>query len=804
MYTGGQVPTQATKERHEIQIVKHTRGLHPVLRHRLRVRPGSGPADAKARRRDLCLRRQELQFQLRHRPHPGGGRAHRQRAQPDRLARDPPGREEAHCAAGPFPHRYRAASRPHDRPFRLFPSRGRRRGRRRGRLDALARARRPGAHPEARGRVARDARGARRLPLRHAAHRVPPEDGAQGGGKNVRADAPERRPQRVGHRRMAAEGAGAVLRGRDGRRPDQQPPADRVDSRHPRRREADEGPEPGARGSRHGEDLRGQRKILRAAPRARRQAGKRRQVARPDQEGSAHARVRKLGRAGALPDQRRSGLPGRERRLSACSSPRGNVDTAPAEGGSYRRSCSEERQKKTKEVSAMPSPGIPAVSRFSSSPVYAFALALALAAGPVQAAGNKLEVVRHERVAGELLVKFRADVNEQGAQAILREHTGGGHEAKRFKAPRKVSHAAIGRWWHVKLPPGQSGKTVLPRLARHPKVEAAEPNYIVKAVATPDDPRYPEQWSLNNIGQTGGTPGADIDAPEAWDRVTGSSGIVVAVIDTGVDYTHPDLAANIWTNPGEIPGNGIDDDGNGYVDDVHGFDFCNNDNDPMDDHGHGTHVSGTIAAVGNNGIGVAGVNWSAQIMPVKFLGPGGSGYTSDAIRAVLYATDMGARVLNNSWGGGGYSEALRDAVVAAYEANVLFVAAAGNSSNNADVVPLYPAAYDVPNVISVAATDHYDGLAYFSNYGPNSVHLGAPGVNILSTVSATGDPCCSDASGYKLLSGTSMATPHVAGSAALLLAQDASRSAIGLKSLLLDTVNPVPSLAGITVTGGRL
>ena len=452
----------------------------------------------------------------------------------------------------------------------------------------------------------------------------------------------------------------------------------------------------------------------------------------------------------------------------------------------------------------MPSPGIPAVSRFSSSPLYAFALALALAAGPVQAAGNKLEVVRHERVAGELLVKFRADVNEQGAQAILREHTGGGHEAKRFKAPRKVSHAAIGRWWHVKLPPGQSEKTVLPRLARHPKVEAAEPNYIVKAVATPDDPRYPEQWSLNNIGQTGGTPGADIDAPEAWDRVTGSSGIVVAVIDTGVDYTHPDLAANIWTNPGEIPGNGIDDDGNGYVDDVHGYDFYFNDPDPADDFGHGTHVAGTIAAAGNNGVGVAGICWAAQIMPVKFLGPGGSGYTSDAIRAVLYATDMGARVLNNSWGGGGYSEALRDAVVAAYEANVLFVAAAGNSSSNADVVPLYPAAYDVPNVISVAATDHYDGLAYFSNYGPNSVHLGAPGVNILSTVSATGDPCCSDASGYKLLSGTSMATPHVAGSAALLLAQDASRSAIGLKSLLLDTVSPVPSLAGVTVTGGRL
>ena len=343
------------------------------------------------------------------------------------------------------------------------------------------------------------------------------------------------------------------------------------------------------------------------------------------------------------------------------------------------------------------------------------------------------------------------------------------------------------------------------RLARHPRVEAVEPNYIVRTQVVPNDPRFGELWGLQNIGQTGGTGDADIDAPEAWDTVTGSSAVVTAVIDTGVDYTHPDLAANMWTNPGEIPGNGIDDDGNGYVDDVHGYDFYNNDANPFDDHGHGTHVAGTIAAVGDNGVGVAGVSWGARIMAVKFLGgPDGSGSISGAISSVLYAADMGARVMNNSWGGGGFSQALADAITAALEADALFVAAAGNDFSSNDTFPHYPSSYDVANVLAVAATDHLDSKASFSNYGAASVDLGAPGVSILSSVPASGAPCCSDPSGYRLLNGTSMATPHVSGAATLLLAQDPTRTAIGLKNLLMATVDPIPALAGITVTGGRL
>ena len=213
-----------------------------------------------------------------------------------------------------------------------------------------------------------------------------------------------------------------------------------------------------------------------------------------------------------------------------------------------------------------------------------------------------------------------------------------------------------------------------------------------------------------------------------------SANVLVGVIDTGVDYNHPDLAANIWTNPGEIAGNGIDDDGNGYIDDVHGYDFVNNDGDPMDDNGHGTHFSGTIGGVGNNGIGVAGVNWNVKIMALKFLDSGGSGSTANAVAGVQYATMMGVDVTSNSWGGGGFSQALYDAIDAAGAANIAFVAAAGNNGANNDTSPAYPAAYDLPNIISVAATDDNDELASFSNYGAASVDLGAPGVDILSTL----------------------------------------------------------------------
>lgn len=299
---------------------------------------------------------------------------------------------------------------------------------------------------------------------------------------------------------------------------------------------------------------------------------------------------------------------------------------------------------------------------------------------------------------------------------------------------------------------------------------------------------------MNNSGQTGGAPDADIDAPEAWDLQVGAS-IVVAVIDTGLDYNHPDIVGNVWTNPGETAGNGIDDDNNGYIDDTRGWDFANNDNNPFDDNNHGTHVSGTIAATGDNAIGVVGVNWRARIMPLKFLSATGSGTTADAIEAINYSVLMGARVSNNSWGGGGFSQALSDAIAAGGAAGQVFVAAAGNANRNNDTTPSYPCSYTLANLICVEATDSNDARATFSNFGATSVDLGAPGVSILSTTPANT---------YSSLSGTSMATPHVSGVAALALASDPALTAAGVKALILTNTDPNAALAGITVTGGRL
>ncbi|WP_128575154.1 S8 family serine peptidase [Microcystis panniformis] len=352
-----------------------------------------------------------------------------------------------------------------------------------------------------------------------------------------------------------------------------------------------------------------------------------------------------------------------------------------------------------------------------------------------------------------------------------------------------------------KLSGSLSVEKILKQYRSNPIFEYIEPDYILtKGTITPkatfpNDPSFNQLWGLHNTGQSGGTPDADIDAPEAWDIQTGNPNLVIGVIDTGVDYNHPDLAGNIWTNPGEIANDGIDNDGNGYVDDIRGWDFAYNDNNPSDVDGHGTHVSGTIAGKGNNGVGVTGVAWNAKIMPLKFLDDTGSGTLSNAIKAINYATAKGVKLTNNSWGGGGYSQALYDAINAAGQAGALFIAAAGNSSANADINPMYPAAYNLDNIVSVASTTRTDALSSFSNYGLTSVDLGAPGSDIYSLAPG---------GGYATLSGTSMASPHVAGAAALLWSQNPTWTAQQVKNALMNTGDPLASLAGKTVSGKRL
>jgi len=341
----------------------------------------------------------------------------------------------------------------------------------------------------------------------------------------------------------------------------------------------------------------------------------------------------------------------------------------------------------------------------------------------------------------------------------------------------------------------KSVESIVQMLQKDPGIEYAEFDFVYKADVIPNYPRFSELWGLHNTGQSGGTPDADIDAPEAWDYSTGSNSVIVAVIDTGVDYNHQDLSANMWRNPGEIPGNGNDDDGNGYIDDVYGIDTYNNDSDPIDDNGHGTHVAGTIGAIGNNAIGVAGVCWNVKIMALKFLGSGGSGSTSDAIECIQYAINKGAHVMSNSWGGGAYSNALRDAILAAQNAGILFVAAAGNDSSDNDLDPHYPSSYDCDNIIAVAATDRYDNLASFSNYGPVSVDVAAPGVSILSTVPGNS---------YAFYSGTSMATPHVSGLCALLKSYNQSWNWIDIKRRVFAGVDRLNSLIGKILTEGRI
>jgi subtilase family serine protease len=368
---------------------------------------------------------------------------------------------------------------------------------------------------------------------------------------------------------------------------------------------------------------------------------------------------------------------------------------------------------------------------------------------------------------------------------------------------RSIGHAGVFRLRSR----SRNVNALLAAFRRRPDVEYVEPNFIVRIISEPNDPQFPQLWALKNIGQVfeglAGTPGADIHAVPAWNITLGSTANVVAVIDTGIDYTHPDLVANMWSAPTAYTVT-IDGSPITCAAGTHGFNAITRTCNPMDDEDHGTHVSGTIGATGDNGTGVVGVNWTTRLMAIKFIDASGSGTTEDAISAVEFAIavkqrfaatgEANIRVLSNSWGGPDFSQALLDEVNAANNEDMLFVAGAGNDGTDNGTDPFYPASFNAPNVVSVAATDNTDELAWFSNYGADTVHLGAPGVDILSTTIGNH---------YAYLSGTSMATPHVSGAAALVLA-GCNLDTATLKETLLGTVDSLPTLAGLTTTGGRV
>ena len=397
----------------------------------------------------------------------------------------------------------------------------------------------------------------------------------------------------------------------------------------------------------------------------------------------------------------------------------------------------------------------------------------------------------------ELLVKFKPD--SSGHAANLHAATGG----------RRI--AGFGRIERVQLAAGRDVEGMRRWYQSQAGIEYAEPNYIVHTAAVPNDTNFSRQWGMRNRGQivlgVAGTAGADINAVSAWDKHTGSGSVVVAVVDTGIDYNHPELLPNIWSNPAEIAGNGRDDDGNGKVDDIRGWDFVNNDADPMDDcvDGHGSHVAGIIGAVGNNAAGVAGVNWNVKLMPLKVLCADGFGTVADVIAAIDYAIARGVNIINASYSlgcGAAPSQSEHDLLDRARAAGILVVLAAGNGGCDSDVQPTYPASHALNNLIAVGASDQYDQRAIFSatvssNYGGQTVHLFAPGKYVYSTLRLA-------LGGYGYMSGTSMATPHVSGTAALLKSYRPTLNMFQVREILLKTAATRPALAGLAVTGGRL
>ena len=429
-------------------------------------------------------------------------------------------------------------------------------------------------------------------------------------------------------------------------------------------------------------------------------------------------------------------------------------------------------------------------------------IAAAEAQGPHTASPSVLNRTPH--IPNQVLVQFRPGVTEEAKHSIRDRTHVQNNEVVVAQDRRKDMKGDLELW---NLPPGLEIAHAVRELQQHPTIEFVEPNWIYQHQATSNDPYFTtgQLWGMYGDGTDPSNPYGS-QAAKAWTNKTDCSNVYIGVIDEGLMSVHQDLAGNVWTNPFDLV-DGVDNDGNGYVDDTNGWDFAGGNNSVYDGSGddHGTHVSGTIAGSGGNGIGVAGVCWSGiKLISAKFLGRAG-GTTADAVRAVDYITDLKTRhglnivATNNSWGGGGYSEALLDAIERANVADILFVAAAGNSGVNIDVTPSYPASYPNTNIIAVAAIDSTGNLASWSNYGPTSVDIGAPGVGIWSTV-----PKKRNQSSYSSYSGTSMATPHVTGAAALYAAAHPGSTAAQIKAGILSGAVGTPSLTGKTGTGGRL
>ena len=441
----------------------------------------------------------------------------------------------------------------------------------------------------------------------------------------------------------------------------------------------------------------------------------------------------------------------------------------------------------------------------------------ALAQGRPDLVDQSLRGGRAQFVPGELLVQFKPGTTAEAQAAALAFIRGSKKETVKNAAQRRDGKGDL----HLlSLPPGLLVADAFRAMSQLADVDFAEPNWVYQHQATSNDPYVTtntassQLWGMySETALAGGKANAfGIGATTAWNaNKTNCSNVYIGIIDEGYMFTHEDLAANAGTNPGEIAGNGIDDDGNGLVDDVYGWDFAGNNSTVFDGVGddHGTHVAGTIAGVGGNGKGVAGVCWGAKLLGAKFLGSTG-GTTANAIKSVDYFTNLKTRAVNpvpvtatnNSWGGGGFSQALADAIERANAADILFIAAAGNSGTNNDVTASYPSNYGSANIIAVAAIDSKGALASFSQYGAVTVDIGAPGVGIWSTIpkSSKGKVV----SAYATYNGTSMVTPHVTGAAALYKALNPTATAAQIKAAILNSATPTPSLAGKTVTGGRL